>query len=81
MATLKQAEAARSAHAERLRRLGAHAVEVKKVTRQGKKTFVVVASFERRPQSRVPSTVTVTSGGKRVNVEVVAKIAPEFRPD
>jgi len=81
MATLKQAEAARDAHAERLRKMGAHAIEVRQVIRQGKKTFVVVALFAKKPKPSVPSSLEVGDPQKQIDVELVREIAPEFGPD
>jgi hypothetical protein len=80
MASEKAANLARARYAESLRRLGAHAIAVDTVRRQGKKTFGVVAYFERKP-SGVPRALEVTSGGKRLAVPVATRVIERFKPE
>ena len=81
MASLREAEAARNARANALQRMGAHSIEVARVTVRGKRTYAVIASFERAPRRAPPPAVTMKVAGKNVSVPVVVKIAPAFRPD
>ncbi len=81
MTTLKDAEAARALHAERLRRLGAHAIIVKQVKRKGRKTFVVLALFERVIPRGLIKRLPIERRGKPITVELVAKASPLFHPD
>lgn len=80
MATLKNAERARDLHSERLRSMGAHAIAVEPVRRRHKRTFAVIAYFERKPAS-VPKVIAIRAGTKVVDVELVAKTSPPFRPE
>jgi hypothetical protein len=80
MASEKAANLARARHAEALRLLGAHAIAVDTVRWQGKKTFGVVAYFEHKPP-RVPRTLEVTSGRKRLTVPVSARLMERFKPE
>ena len=81
MASLSDAEAARATHAERLRRLGAHAILVKQVVRKRKKTFAVVALFAEPPRPGLATELAIERRGKTIKVELVAKVSPVFRPD
>jgi hypothetical protein len=80
MASEKVANQARTRYAESLRQLGAHAIAVDTVRRQGKSTFGVVAYFERKP-SGVPRALMVTSGGRRLAVPVETRVMERFRPE
>jgi hypothetical protein len=80
MATEKEAELAREQHAEKLRKLGAHAIAVDEIKRRGGSTFVVVATFATKPGS-VPKTLSVASGRKTVEVPLVVQRGPKFRPE
>jgi hypothetical protein len=79
MATLESAEAARRVHAARLRRVGAHAIEVGKTERKGRTTFAVIAHFDRMPPKDADKTLEVQMGHRRMRVPLVIRIAPEFR--
>jgi hypothetical protein len=81
VATLKDAEAARAKEAERLRRLGAHAIEVRQVQRKHRKTFVVVALFERNPPKTLPRSLSIIRSGKPRTVELIGQQAPPFQAD
>ena len=70
----------RPRNAERLRTLGAHAIAVDEVTHRGKRTFGIIAYFEREPE-RLPETLEVKCGKKSVRVPLVAKVSERFRPD
>jgi hypothetical protein len=78
VATLKQAERARDEQAEKLRLVGAHAIEVGTVVRRGQKTYAVIAYFEQAP--RPAPAVEITIGARKVKVPLVVKIAPPFGP-
>jgi Flp pilus assembly protein TadG len=81
MASETAANLARDQIADALAASGAHAIAVGQVTRRGRKTFAVIASFARPPATRPKPEVTVTIAGRRVKVPVVVKIAAEFRPE
>jgi hypothetical protein len=76
VASEKTANRARAQYGASLRQLGAHSIGVEEVMRDGQKTFVVVATFQRKP-SRVPTTLTVG----RIAVPLVTRIGPPFRPE
>jgi hypothetical protein len=76
MAKLRDAEAARTQHAESLRKLGAHAIEVAQV---GKKSnYEVIAHFAKDPPKTVPTQLQVKNAGKTANVRLQAKKSPRF---
>jgi len=81
MATLRDAEDAREAYAERLRRLGAHAIIVKQVIRKKKKTFVVLALFDKKVPSDLPKELRLKRQDRSISVELVSRVAPSFHPD
>jgi len=78
MATERHANLARVRHSHYLRSLGAHAVAVDQIARKGKRTFGVVAFFDRTPRA-VPETLPVKAGNKTVAVPLVARKAPRFK--
>jgi acyl-CoA thioesterase FadM len=80
MTTLEEAEAARAQNSTLLLRLGAHAIEVGKVLLSGKQDFVVIASFERRPND-VPKKIPVAIKNAVKEVALKVRIAPQFRPE
>ena len=80
MATRKEAEAARVKHAERLRKLGAHAIEVGP-TRARSRNFAVIAHFEQKPVRPISKTLGITTSGVRVDVPLIVKVSPSFQPD
>jgi hypothetical protein len=79
MATLQAAEAARESNGKRLRRLGAHAIEVRAVKRKRRKTFIVIAHFEREPKRPLPNSLQLTVNGRDERVELVIKVSPPFQ--
>lgn len=81
MASLRQAEAARSAHAEELRRLGAHSIGVERIVEMGKQTFVVVAVFDKHVPPRLPRALDTNLNGRPVRISLIGKIAPPFVAD
>ncbi len=78
MATLRAAELARARTAERLRGLGAHALEVAKVGSKTSSTFGVVAYFPSKPKKAVPKTIEVTDQHRKHLVPIRVKIAEPF---
>jgi hypothetical protein len=81
MTTLKEAEAARDAHAESLRLQGAHAIEVSAVGKGAKKDYAVVAYFAKKPAAAQSTSLAATVGGKPVTVPLIIKVAPPFQPE
>ena len=77
MATLDEAEMARDQHAERLRKLGAHAIEVRE---RKKGDFSVVAQFKKPPRG-VPDSLEITHRGVVRNVPLQAEAKDEYRPE
>jgi hypothetical protein len=88
VATLKQAEAARTKSAEKLRKLGAHAIEVAPVAKpvskgkvKGKSDYAVVAHFDKTPSDAVPESVQVKTAGKTTQVKVMTKRSARYTLD
>lgn len=77
MATLDEAELARVKHAERLRKLGAHGIEVRK--RKGG-DWAVVALFKKPPR-KLPEQLEITHQGVAKTVPLQADIKEEFQPE
>ncbi len=80
MATEHEADLAREQHSDTLRELGAHAIEVNEVRTKGEPTFAVIAHFERKPE-RVPNVLTIKRGKKTMEVPLIARVSPKFRPE
>lgn len=78
MATEKQANLAREQHSKVLRNLGAHAIAIDEIKRQGKKTFGVIAFFERKP-AKIPQTLEVKSGNRTLEVPLVARVSERYK--
>ncbi len=81
MGTFREADLVRRRHAEMLRRLGAHAIEVGEVKRRGVKTFAVIVYSRKKPAKALPRVLEVKSGNKVVKIPLVARIAEPFRPE
>lgn len=81
MASEQAANLARDQISDALVAAGAHAIAVDQIKRGARKTFAVIASFERAPATRPDREVVVTIAGRRVKVPVVVKIAPRFQPE
>lgn len=77
MATLDEAELARVKHAERLRKLGAHAIEVRE-RKQG--DYAVVAQFKKPPRD-VPESLDIMHRGVKKTVPLQAEAKDEYRPE
>ena len=77
MATERQAHQARERHSALLRSLGAHAIAVDRIVRNGRRTFGVVAFFDRARRD-VPKRLAIKSGGKTVSVPLIARASPRF---
>jgi hypothetical protein len=78
MATERHAHLARTRHSAYLRSLGAHAIAVDQVREKGRRTYGVVAFFDKRPRA-VPHTLSIKTGHKTVAVPLVARKAPRFK--
>jgi hypothetical protein len=95
VATLKDAERARSDSAEQLRELGAHAISVEEEesadepnetevsdstsARPKKSQYVVVAYFEEDPPPTMPESLQVQAGRKTRDVPLKAKRSERFQ--
>jgi hypothetical protein len=80
MTTEREANLARTQHADFLRQLGAHAIAVDEVKRKGDTDFAVIAFFEAKPDD-VPRTLEVKSGKKTLEVPLVARVQEKFKPE
>lgn len=80
MSSEKEANLAREQHSEFLRKLGAHAIAVDEIKRDGEKTFGVIAFFEEKP-GEAPKTLEVKSGKKTMEVPLAVRVAEKFRPE
>ena len=80
MATERQANQAREHHSAFLRSLGAHAIAVDRIVRNGRRTFGVVAFFE-RAHRKLPKTLAIKGGRTTVSVPLVARTMSRFRLD
>jgi hypothetical protein len=77
VAKLRDAERAREQNQEKLRKMGAHAIEV---AQKGKKSdYEVVAHFDEEPPKNVPAQLEVKSGGRKAKVPLQAKRSPRFK--
>src|SRR5689334_15983131 len=74
MASEKQANKAREEYSTFLQSLGVHAIGVDQIKKKGEKEFAVIAYLEKK-NPKLPGTLIVNDGNKRVEVPVVAKIA------
>ncbi|HKQ03767.1 MAG TPA: hypothetical protein VJ464_01445 [Blastocatellia bacterium] len=76
MATEKEANKAREAHSDFLRKSGAHAILVDKVkSSQSKDTFGVVAFYEELPDE-LPDDLEIEIHGKKKKVPLKGKVIP-----
>lgn len=80
MASEQQANRAREQHSDSLRELGAHAIAVDEINRGGRKTFAVVAFFEEKP-GKIPTALEIRSGGRALEIPLVARVTERFRPE
>ncbi|MBC7929464.1 MAG: hypothetical protein H7Z38_02755 [Rubrivivax sp.] len=80
MSSEKEANLAREQHSEFLRKLGAHAIAVDEIKRNGEKTFGVIAFCEKKP-GEVPKTLEVKSGKKTLEVPLAIRVAEKFKPE
>jgi hypothetical protein len=78
MSNEKQAELARKQHSESLRRKGAHAISVEQVPVGGRKQFAIVASFQRKPKKKLPSSLKVRTNTGEVKIPLVARQEEQF---
>ena len=81
MATLEQANMARKRHASRLRRLGAHSLEVRPGKALGIRGHVVVANVPRGFQGKLPTEVAYEVDGTTVKVPVAVQETEPFRAE
>jgi hypothetical protein len=80
MKTEKQAELARDQHAEFLRKKGAHAISVEKVTIAGHKQFAVVAMFDDKSKAAgLPSNLGVKTDKGESEVPLVIQEQEPFQ--
>jgi len=80
MGTRDEAEAVLSKAAKKLRKAGAHALQVEPGRAHGKVSATIVAWVSEDDHS-VPETVTEKVGNKSVTVPVVTKRSQPFKPE
>lgn len=80
MATERHANLARQRHSAYLRSLGAHAIAVDEVRRKGRRTYGVIALFDKPPRA-VPRTLAIKNARRTVTVPLVARKAQRFKLD
>jgi hypothetical protein len=78
MATERHAQLARERHSVYLRALGAHAIAVDQVRQKGRRTYGVVALFDKPPRA-MPTTLRIKTGRKTVVVPLIARKAQRFK--
>ena len=76
MATEADAHAAREQYSQSLIDLGAHAIAVDTITRDGRDGFGVIVHFEREPLNPVPAALEIEREGTRESVPVEFRIGP-----
>lgn len=74
MATLEEAHEAREQHSDYLQQVGAHAIGVDTIDREGAQTFAVIAYFESEPNSSIPDTLEIDHEGTRKRVPLTTVI-------
>lgn len=79
--SLPGAKLAQKKYAEHLRRMGSHGVSVQEVTMAGRKTYALIAMFERKPDTAVPKVLEVHSRGKVHKVPLKVQIVERFKPE
>jgi hypothetical protein len=80
MASLKDAEAARTLWSDRLVEAGAHSISVEAET-PGGRGYVVVAWVEKPPATPLPTTIEVNRSGARRSVPLRIRMAEPFAPE
>jgi hypothetical protein len=78
VATLKDANQARSQNADDLARIGAHAIGVEKGATFGRKGWVVVAYVDPAESVELPAKLTARLKGAAVDVPLVVEKAERF---
>ncbi|MER9656617.1 hypothetical protein NKJ26_24500 [Mesorhizobium sp. M0152] len=78
MATLSQANSARTEHADDLAKVGVHAIGVEKGENFGREGWVVVVYVEPGKSHDLPTTLTTNHEGKPVDVPVVIENSEPF---
>ena len=81
MASEKEANLAREQHSKFLRDLGAHAIAVDEMKREGEKTFGVVAFVPEKPDRSVPDVLEITMGKRTLKVPLVVRVQEKFKPE
>jgi hypothetical protein len=81
MANEKQANEARRQHGRTLMKQGAHAIGVEQGKSYGKKGFVIVAHVPPQQKSKMPSSLTFSTGDGEVDVPVVVERSEPFKPE
>lgn len=80
MANEKEANLAREQYSDFLRNLGAHAIAVDEITRKGKKTFAVIAFFEKKPDE-LPNALEIKSGKRTVEIPLIGRVMEKYKPE
>lgn len=79
MASLKDAETARTQWSDRLTQAGAHSISVEAES-PGGRSYVVVAWVEKPPTAPLPTTIEVKRSGSRRSVPLRIRMAEPFAP-
>ena len=78
MANERDANAARDQNTQLLTEMGAHAIAVDEVKRDGVKTFGVIAYVPKKPMRTVPKSLAVKKGKKTLEVPLSVRVAEKF---
>lgn len=79
--SLAAAKLAQKKYAESLRRMGSHGISVQEVVVGGRKSYGVIAMFERKPKVAVPKVLEFKSQGKAHKVPLQVQIVEPFKPE
>lgn len=77
MATEKAANLARDKHSDFLTSMGAHAISVDPVQKDGKASFAVTAFVEKKT-NKLPAELEVKSGNRSYKVPLLVKVQKKF---
>ncbi len=79
--SLAAAKLAQKKYAEHLRRMGSHGISVQEEIVAGRKSYAVIAMFDRKPKTAVPKVLELQSKGKAHKVPLKVRIVERFKPD
>lgn len=81
MGTKNDANAVLGKAAEKLRKAGAHALQIESGRKHGKRGATIVAWVTDETTHSVPSSVTEKVSGKSITIPVIAKRRERFTPE